>query len=126
MTAEGTKRARAARRKGSGWETDLLKGLRSEGFEVERLTKAGKDDEGDLVVTDEWGKVIVEAKNEAKIDLPSYIREAMVEADNYVSKRALSRQEVTAVAIVKARGRGWKDAYVVTSVREFFDLEDDE
>lgn len=125
MTSEATKRARASKRRGASFETDLLKGLRGEGLEVERLTKTGKDDEGDLVVSDEWGKVILEAKNEAKIDLPRYIREAMLEADNYAKHRNLPRQEITAAAIVKARGKSWKDAYVVLSAREFFDLGDD-
>lgn len=126
MTSEATRRARRSKAKGASWEVELLNGFRKEGFTVERLTKTGKDDEGDLVLTDEWGRVVIEAKAEAKIDLPAYIREAEREADNYVKHRGLDRQEATAVAIVKARGKSWKEGYVVLSVAEFFDLHDDE
>src|SRR5690606_26506269 len=121
---EATKRARASRRKGASFETDLVKGLRAEGFDVERLTKTGKEDEGDAVLTDSWGKVVIEAKNEQKIDLPGYIREALLEADHYAKHRGLDRQEVTGIAVVKARGKSWRESYVVTSLAEFLDLEE--
>lgn len=123
-TSEATKKARSSKRKGSAFESGLTQTLREHGLEAERLHLNGKEDEGDLVVQDQWGKVIVEAKNEAKIDLARYVKEAFEEADNYVKHRGLDRQEVTAVAIVKARGKSILDSYVVTTVREYFDLDD--
>lgn len=123
-TSDATKKARSSKRKGAQWESDLTKVLREHGLEAERLHLSGKEDEGDLVIRDRWGEVIAEAKNEAKIDLARYVKEAFEEADNYVQHRGLDRQEVTAVAIVKARGKGVLDGYVVTTVREYFDLDD--
>lgn len=123
-TPEATKRARSSKRKGSTFESALVTTLREHGLEAERLHLNGKEDEGDLVVRDQWGKLIVEAKNEAKIDLARYIKEALEEADNYTRHRGMDRQEVTGVAIVKARGKSILDSYVVTTLREFLDLDD--
>jgi len=124
VVSEATKKARAAKRKGASWETDLVKGLRAEGFDVERLHLNGKEDEGDLVLTDEHGKIIIEAKNVAKLDLAGFVGEAMAEADNYVQHRGLDRQEVTAVVAIKARGKSWKEGYLVTTIGEFLDIVD--
>lgn len=121
-TPEATKRARSSKRKGSAFESALVTTLREHGLEAERLHLNGKEDEGDLVVRDQWGKLIVEAKNEAKIDLARYIKEALEEADNYTRHRGIDRQEVTGVAIVKARGKSILDSYVVLTLAEFFDL----
>lgn len=113
----------ASRRLGSGFEIDLLKGFRGEGFEIERLRPTGKDDEGDLVIKDLGHVYVVEAKNVQRINLPGFTDQAKVEAMTYAKRRGLSRDLVTPIAIVKRRGKGWHDAYVVTDVATFFDLD---
>lgn len=108
-------------RKGTEWETRLLKYLRENKIDAERLTKTGKEDEGDLVVRD-GGVVIVEAKNEKKLDLAGYLREAEVEAKNYAKHRGLDPAPITPVAIIKRRNHGPGEAYVVMTVDTFFDI----
>lgn len=110
-------------RKGPLWEVKLLNYLRENGFDVERLRLTGKEDEGDLVVKDFGGVVIVEAKNEKKVDLAGYIREAEAEAENYARHRGIDDGTfVTPVAIIKRRNHGVGKAYVVMTVDTFFDL----
>lgn len=109
-------------RKGPRFETELLNGLRQSGLSVERLRLVGKLDEGDLVIRDLDHVYVVEAKAEIRINLPGYIAEAKAEALNYVTARGIRFDDVTPIAIVKRRGRGWLDAYVVTDARTFFDL----
>ncbi len=126
-TAEATKRSRASKRRGADFETDLVTLLREAGLDVERLTKTGREDEGDLVVKTPDGSVtVVEAKNEKSIDLPGYLREAFAEEGNYIKHRpGLNPDAVEAVAIVKARGRNARKAYVVSTVERFFGLDGD-
>lgn len=110
-----------ARRLGSSWEIALLGWFRDKAvLPAERLHLAGKNDEGDLAVQDVGLTYIVEAKNEQRIDLARYVTEAELEAGNYARARRLDRKDVMALAIVKRRGKGVEDAYVVTTVREFF------
>lgn len=108
-------------RKGPAWEIQLLKYLREHKLDAERLRLTGKEDEGDLVVRD-GGVVVVEAKNEKKVDLAGYLREAEEEAIHYAKHRGLDPQDVTAVAIVKRRNHGAGKAYVVMTVDTFFDI----
>ncbi|MEV4642793.1 hypothetical protein AB0J80_36175 [Actinoplanes sp. NPDC049548] len=119
----------ANRRKGAQWEIDLMKGLREHGHDVERLRLAGKDDEGDLVVKviecmdRNVQHVVVEAK--AGVLHPAeFVREAMAERLNYAKARGLDLIDVRGVVLAKARGKNWKDAYVITTVRDYFGLED--
>jgi Holliday junction resolvase len=108
-------------RKGPLWETTLLKYLREHQLDAERLRLTGKEDEGDLVVKD-GGVVIVEAKNEKKIDLAGYLREAEAEARSYAKHRKLDPDLITPVAIIKRRNHGAGQAYVVMTVDTFFDI----
>ena len=50
-------------RKGSQFETDVMKWLRKMGAMAERLTKAGAKDEGDMVVVIAGKTYILELKN---------------------------------------------------------------
>lgn len=121
-TAAATARARANKRKGSQHQSDIRNMLRDAGFDVEILELSGKEDEGDLVVRLQGKRhVIIEAKNVQKIDLPRFMREAQVEADNFAKHRpAVDREGVLPVAIVKARGQNVRDAYVVVRAGDFF------
>ena len=124
-TPEATARARASKRKGAQFQTDIRNTLREAEYDVEILELSGAEDEGDLVVRMGAGEyTIIEAKNEAKIDLPGYLREAHAEADNFAKHRpAVRRDKVTPVVVVKARGKGIRDAYVVRRFSDHFNLE---
>ena len=121
----------ASRRKGSSWELDALKYIRTAGRLIERLRLAGKNDEGDLVITfpdlrwmDQTGArhVVLEAKNEAKMNLAGYVREAQVEAENYAKARDLDMSDVHPAALVKRRNAGVGQAYVVMTLDNFLGL----
>lgn len=123
-TAAATARARASKRKGAQWQSDIRNVLRDAGYDVEILELSGKEDEGDLVVRMGGGNyVVIEAKNEAKIDLPGYLREAFAEADNFAAHRpGVDREKVTPIVVVKARGKSASQAYVVRRLDDYFDL----
>ncbi|MFJ7202075.1 hypothetical protein ACIQWR_00860 [Streptomyces sp. NPDC098789] len=115
-------RNRRNKRRGSDWESELRDQLRAAGFDIERLRLTGKDDEGDHVVRRSGGRLlIIEAKN-AKFEPGTFVREALGERDNYARHRGLVSSEVDAVAIVRRRGASWRDAYVLTTVSEYFGL----
>lgn len=109
----------ANKAKGSQWERDLLAYLRNEGYDAERLRLAGKDDEGDLVLKMGGLPFIIEAKNEKSINLAGYVREAEVEARNYSRARKQGVPGANFAAIVKARGKGTGEAYVVVPLHEW-------
>lgn len=111
----------ASKARGSSWELQLLRYFRSIGMPTERLRLTGKKDEGDLAVQDVGGFVYcVEAKNTARIDLARYVEEALIERDHYCEARGLDPANAMPIAIVKRRGKGVEEAYVVSTVKEFF------
>jgi len=119
-TPEATRRARASKRKGSQHETDVRDFFRHAGADIEPLKLNGAEDEGDHVVRlADNSRVVIEAKNEQKINLAGYMNEADLEAANYARHRGLERHRVLPVAIVKARGKSIADAYVVIRLAEF-------
>ena len=77
-------------RKGAQFETDVMRWLRSAGALCERLVKAGKNDEGDLVAIVGGKQYILELKNRKTISLPEFWREAEIEAENYAKARGLA------------------------------------
>lgn len=111
------------KRKGTAWETSIVHMLREQGFQAERVTLAGRDDEGDIVVmpNQDHGvpQTIVEAKNEKTIRLSDYVEQAVAERNNYCNKRGLDVENVDAVVFVKRRGKNVLDGYAVTTIREY-------
>lgn len=105
-------------RKGSKWETDLLKFFRSIGLWVERLTKAGAKDEGDIVTIIAGKTYILELKNVKKMDLPKFWSEAEVEAENYAKARGLPENPLHYV-IVKRRNSSIEKAWVIQDLRQW-------
>ena len=90
--------------KGSRWESAIVGFLRDHGFpHAERRAKAGINDKGDI--TGVTPHLVIEAKDQAKIDLPGFLREAEEEAAN--------ANAILPVAWVKARGKGVDKSYVV-------------
>src|SRR5690625_7611601 len=109
-------------RKGSQFETDVLKWLRSVGYDAERLTKTGQQDEGDIVVKVGGIPFVLELKNEKKINLTDYVRQAETERDNYEKHRdivpELSPLSAGYAAVAKKRNAPIPDAFVVVPLRE--------
>ncbi len=99
-------------RKGSKFEIDILKYFRSIGLWIERLTKAGSLDEGDLVTMIAGKTYILELKNVKKMDLPKFWEEAQIEAVNYAKARDLSEVPLHYV-IIKRRNAPINKAWVV-------------
>lgn len=120
-------RAAANRRKGARWETDLRDGLRNSAYDTERLRLNGKDDEGDLVVRPGGSRlavpdfIVIEAKD-AAMSVSDFIRQAILEADNFAKHRDLDRDRVTGVAVIKRRGMNWREAVVLTTLAEYMKL----
>ena len=82
------------KRKGSAAELSVAKWLRKLGWIHAERSRAGwTDDRGDI---DGMPGVVVEVKNEKRIDLPGYLRELEVEIAN--------AQAWTGTVIVKRRG----------------------
>jgi Holliday junction resolvase len=105
-------------RKGSQWEIDVLKLFRKIGLWIERLTKAGANDEGDLVTIIAGQTYILELKNVKKIDLPKFWEEAEVEAVNYAKARNLQDVPLHYV-IVKRRNASVNKAWVVQDLTQW-------
>ena len=105
-------------RKGSQFETDVMKWLRKCGVIAERLTKAGAKDEGDMVVIISGETYILELKNRQTLSLPEFWREAQVEALNYAKARDLGEVPLSYV-VVKRRNAGIEDAWVIQNLNQW-------
>ena len=105
-------------RKGSQFETDVMKWLRGVGAMAERLTKAGSKDEGDLVTIISGETYILELKNRKSISLPEFWKEAEVEAVNYAKARGL-REVPLHYVIVKRRNSGIEKAWVIQDLSQW-------
>ena len=84
--ASMTRSRASARAAGSSFETLIATGLAVmlEDDRIERRTKNGSKDRGDItgVKTVRGGRVVIEAKNTMRDNLPAWIREAEVERGN--------------------------------------------
>jgi Holliday junction resolvase len=112
------------KRKGSMFETSILKWLRSKGVSAERLRLAGKDDEGDIVAIVAGQPYVFELKATIKMDLPQFWREATTEAFNYAKARGL---EVVppAYVIVKRRMAGLEQSWVIQDLGQWLRVQGD-
>ena len=105
-------------RKGSQFETDVMKFLRSVGLLAERLTKAGAKDEGDLVCIVAGKTYILELKNRKSLNLPEFWDEAEVEALNYAKARGIGEVPLHYV-VVKRRNSGIDKAWVIQDLAQW-------
>ena len=105
-------------RKGSQFETDVMRFLRSVGLLAERLTKAGSKDEGDIVCVVTGNTYILELKNVKKLDLPKFWSEAEVQALNYAKARGIGEVPLHYV-IVKRRNSGIENAWVIQDLKQW-------
>ena len=106
--------------KGSKFETDVMKWLRSMGVLAERLTKAGSKDEGDMVCVVAGVTYILELKNRATLSLPEFWREAQVEALNYSKARGLGEVPLHYV-VVKRRNASIDQAWVICDLAQWLE-----
>lgn len=107
--------------KGSRYENELLKYLRGQNLDAERLRLTGKEDEGDLVVRGELnvGRLIIEAKNVKRMTLAGWVEEARLEAQQYADHRGIARP---AFAVVHKRaGKGVDQSFVTIPLHEYLE-----
>jgi hypothetical protein len=119
-----TRKSHKAR--GANFETDLRDYFRRIGFDSERLARRGSKDEGDIVVRKDFlGHIgIIEAKapgQSGRIDLSGWTKEAQVEARNYSEARGLEETSILPAVIIKARGKGIADSYLILRLGDVFD-----
>lgn len=95
---------RACKRKGSKWESDIVKWLLYVGrSEAKRLYGAGRqDDRGDIAA---FKGVVLEAKNQARMELGVWSNEAERERVNDGADYG--------IVVAKRRGKGPAEAYAV-------------
>jgi len=105
-------------RKGALFETAVMKWLRSVGASAERLSKAGSNDEGDIVCIVAGETYILELKNRKAITLPAFWDEAVTEAKNYANARNLD-ETPPAYVIIKRRNAGIEKAWVVENLEQW-------
>lgn len=107
--------------RGTAWEKSIIDYLRSlGGYEVDRLTLNGKDDQGDIIVREDGGLCLIEAKATSRISLPDWWRQATTERDNYAKARGISPDEILPVIVHKRRQASVADGWVTLSLKEFF------
>ena len=106
------------KQKGTKFESDVLKYLRSLGHFAERLARAGANDEGDIVTIIAGQTYILECKNRKAMNLPQFWAEAQTEAANYAKARG---QVVAPLAfvVVKRRNASIEDAWVIQPLGEW-------
>lgn len=115
-----------AKQAGTRFETDTLTYLRERGIHAERLAKAGKNDEGDLVMELPSGvEVVLELKvrrsKTTQLSLGTFIREAITEAQKFSFARRRLRPAMAAV-LVKRSNQPIGESYVVLRLEDFIKL----
>lgn len=112
----------AAKDAGTKFETDVLKYLRADGHDVERLARKGKLDEGDIVISHPSGDVVLELKvrrnQTTPLSLGSLYDEAVVEAGRYAKARNTGGGEFPAL-IIKRNRKGIGQSFVVLDLEDF-------
>jgi len=109
-------------RKGSKFESDVMRWLREHGAVAERLIKAGAKDEGDLYVFLQGKTYILELKNRKRLALPAFWEEARDEAKNYAKARSLPFSP-PAFVVVKRRNHGIEKSWVIQDLEQWMSLE---
>jgi Holliday junction resolvase len=110
----------SSKARGSAWERDLVKYLREQDIDTERLALRGARDEGDIVMRDasgRGGRYILEAKATARIDLAGWVGQAEVEALNYATHRGIGMPGF--VVAYKRRQHPVGKSYIITTLDEW-------
>ena len=110
--------ARACKAKGREGENGVVEYLREHGFPAERRRLTGVDDCGDVGGID---GLVVEVKNEKRINLAGYMDELESEVKN--ARCRFGREEMLGVCVVKRRGtQNPGDWYAVMRLERFVEL----
>lgn len=109
------------KRRGNGFETDLVRWLREQGYMAERLPLTGARDEGDLYFYDRTRDlyILIEAKapgKDGKINLTGWLKELTVEMAHFSKARGLPMEKVHGYVVIKARSKPISEAFVVTTL----------
>lgn len=110
---------RYATQAGKKYESDLMKYLRAQGNDIERLRLNGVEDEGDLLLRYDDVRIVIEAKREKGFKLGPWVKEAEVERENYAKHRGLYAADANFVVVHHARGQGIGKSYVTTTLDEW-------
>lgn len=99
--------------KGSAFERDVADYLAANGFpEADRRYGAGHNlDKGDIIGVPGFA---LECKNQTQIKLAEFLAEALIEAVHAKKKYG--------AAVIKRRGKGVAESYVVMSLAQFTEL----
>lgn len=113
-------------RVGTRFETDVLQWHRDNGEPIERLAKAGKNDEGDLARTANFNDVVVmelKVRRDATtgLSLGQLHDEAAIEAERFTKARRLPKPAVPALVLKRVR-KGIGKSFVVLSLEDFVTL----
>ena len=109
----------ANKRKGTLFETELENYLNEAGVTARRLPRAGTKDLGDVSITIKNFAIVIEAKNVKKQEMGEFLRQALVESDNYEAKYGVA---TVPVVITKTRGKGAGEARVTMTLDTLLDL----
>jgi Holliday junction resolvase len=104
------------KRRGAAFEIELADWFMEQGLNAQRLPRAGRNDIGDIALPTTNDFYVVEAKaprRDGRIDLSGWIKEAMVEAENYLASKKNLKVAPTPLVIIKAPNKGIGEAYVV-------------
>lgn len=109
----------ANKRRGTAYETLLVKHFREHGFDAERNTLSGTVDEGDLTVRVGDRRFIGEAKSGKNVRPRHwYESEAVPEAKAYGEKRGLANPAIPFVSM-KTHGKAAGKSLVLISLDDF-------
>ena len=112
------------KQRGATYESDIRDYMRALGHIAERLSRTGKNDEGDVSVVASDGHVYVfECKAPGasnRIDLSGWTKEAQTERINYAKVRSLDLDKVFTAVLIKARGKSIADSYLVFRLGDYF------
>lgn len=114
-----TKRNARNRNKGARWEVEVAKGFQDLGLRIDRTRNSGALDQGDQAIIEGCDTYIGESKNHARYEPQAWMREAIVEAENYADKRGISRDLVHPFVAMKVRGKGFLGGLVLITPAEY-------
>ncbi len=115
-------RNKSNKARGTRFESEVADYLQSLGVDAKRLPRTGVKDIGDISFPMKDGvHIVVEAKNRAKMDLPTFLEEANAEANNY-SEKYPAVSATYPLVVVKRRGKGVHRSYAVFDLDELINM----
>lgn len=117
-----------ATRAGKKYQRDVMKYLRSRGYDVENLVLTGSQDEGDILLrlpmAGPWPgqrRYVIEAKREKGFHIADWTRQAELERNHYADHREMGHMDVGFLVVHAARGKTIGQSYVTTTLDEWLE-----